>query len=435
MFVELNGINGIVLDIDELVDPNSISLSEGLGSLIEVSLSNNRSLRLITTSLDSTGAQTLIAKLPKLKPGQIVLPTNELEHAYAGNQILRALRTMRLHSESVLFVGRNRDHILTAQNLHLGTVLISSENSLPNMLLGADFLIEEASDLKQILSGDLGGYLGEALAAPSDSFILGQPSKVCWFRIPHPLVGLEVVVTGRYFLAADPRFSKHAFSARIISFKNHPNRHMETFARIIGNILPLINNGEFDIVTRIPPKPSSQIDKLGQALRIVPRISKIEENRIRLDALKCLRDYPPQHTVGSYENRQANVEDVFLADDAVRGKSVVLIDDILTSGSTIKSAIDCLKAKGCKSVYPLVLAIHPSSAATDSPAEIHCQKCGGLLAHRFNRTSGQIFWGCENYWDDPGGHTSLRFIEGVRRLNVIHGDRISALDPDRDIPF
>ncbi len=55
--------------------------------------------------------------------------------------------------------------------------------------------------------------------------------------------------------------------------------------------------------------------------------------------------------------RQQNVRDVYQADEKiVKGKSVILMDDVATTGSTILACTDALMSAGACEVYALTIA-------------------------------------------------------------------------------
>jgi ComF family protein len=73
-------------------------------------------------------------------------------------------------------------------------------------------------------------------------------------------------------------------------------------------------------------------------------------------ALKRTRNTRPQ--VGlSAEERRHNVEGAFVADPAhVKGKRILLIDDVTTTGSTISACAQTLQTAGASAVFGLTLA-------------------------------------------------------------------------------
>lgn len=82
------------------------------------------------------------------------------------------------------------------------------------------------------------------------------------------------------------------------------------------------------------------------------RVSLPEDKK----ALQRMRNTSPQVGLGA-KDRVTNVAGAFVADSSkVAGKSVLLIDDVCTTGSTLKSAAEALMAAGAKRVSGYCLA-------------------------------------------------------------------------------
>ncbi|MEZ4633257.1 MAG: phosphoribosyltransferase family protein [Deinococcales bacterium] len=60
--------------------------------------------------------------------------------------------------------------------------------------------------------------------------------------------------------------------------------------------------------------------------------------------------------------REKNVQGAFRAREAARGKRILLIDDVYTTGATIKSCAESLKRIGAKDVYLATVARTKPSA-------------------------------------------------------------------------
>ena len=74
------------------------------------------------------------------------------------------------------------------------------------------------------------------------------------------------------------------------------------------------------------------------------------------DALKKMRETRSQ--VGlTIAQRSENVQDAYQADSrVVKGKSVLIMDDVATTGSTISACTAALLSEGAKEVYVLTIA-------------------------------------------------------------------------------
>jgi predicted amidophosphoribosyltransferase len=76
--------------------------------------------------------------------------------------------------------------------------------------------------------------------------------------------------------------------------------------------------------------------------------------------LERVKPTPSQGTMPSAEARRKNVAGAFLVPkerrSAVKGRRVLLIDDVLTTGATASASARALKRAGAMSVFVLALA-------------------------------------------------------------------------------
>jgi len=77
--------------------------------------------------------------------------------------------------------------------------------------------------------------------------------------------------------------------------------------------------------------------------------------------LSRTRETPPQSSLPA-SGRYANVKGAFAASPRARGRILVLVDDVVTTGATLFAAADALCAAGAEDVRALVLARTPESA-------------------------------------------------------------------------
>lgn len=77
-------------------------------------------------------------------------------------------------------------------------------------------------------------------------------------------------------------------------------------------------------------------------------------------ALKRVRFTQPQVGLNAQE-RQRNVEDAFVAHPNLKGRKVLLIDDVYTTGATLRACAKVLLDAGVREVYALALATPTAS--------------------------------------------------------------------------
>lgn len=78
---------------------------------------------------------------------------------------------------------------------------------------------------------------------------------------------------------------------------------------------------------------------------------------IAVDILRRTRGTPPQAEIANRRQRLQNVEDIFTAHESVvRGRNILLFDDVFTTGATIRSACKTLKRVGAGSVWAITMA-------------------------------------------------------------------------------
>ena len=75
------------------------------------------------------------------------------------------------------------------------------------------------------------------------------------------------------------------------------------------------------------------------------------------DCLVRVNQAQPQVRAVNVEQRRRNVAGAFACqDERVRGKQIILVDDVCTSGATLESCAAALKDRGATSVWGLTLA-------------------------------------------------------------------------------
>lgn len=93
----------------------------------------------------------------------------------------------------------------------------------------------------------------------------------------------------------------------------------------------------------------------NQSLILAEFLSKDLDLPLETDLIYRNR-YTPSQTKLSRKARRTNIKGAFTAFPKVRGKNLVLVDDICTSGATLLEAARTLKRQGARTVWCLALA-------------------------------------------------------------------------------
>lgn len=305
-----------------------------------------------------------------------------------------------------------------------------------------DFIVRyAAAELTDILAGKAGGHFAEdAVSWPQLHPFKLQSKSVYHFDIAaenHPHV--KVAFGGRYFKTEDARYGLNPLSQRIINAKNNPDRHAVMFSNIFAHLIMWHTKGDFDLVGVVPARPGKD-DRNAKYASLLPernpfKNAGIGKERIDVDALRCIRDYGSLKSSGGANRRAEEIRGAFEANQSVRGKRVVVLDDIYSTGSTMSECIETLLTAGAAQVLPFVLAYHPLhsiSLAKLDETETICGGCQAAMVPRFNKTTGEVFYGCSNYFSG-GAHDRKTFVE-VQRQRISKAEaRIMAVDDDFDI--
>ena len=121
---------------------------------------------------------------------------------------------------------------------------------------------------------------------------------------------------------------------------------------------PALNGLQFDAVLAVPMHPVRQrIRGYNQSERLARVLSR--ELCLPLSANKLVRVHSTRPQVGlSAETRRTNLRGAFAVkpEASVMEKTLLLVDDVVTSGSSLHECALALKGAGAKAVYALTLA-------------------------------------------------------------------------------
>ena len=110
-----------------------------------------------------------------------------------------------------------------------------------------------------------------------------------------------------------------------------------------------------DLVVPVPLyRKRLQQRSYNQALLLAREFARIRKLSVPTDLLLKVRDTEPQQGL-SAKQRGQNLQGVFNLQGSVSGATVLLVDDVLTTGATVEACSQVLLAGGAKAVYVAVI--------------------------------------------------------------------------------
>ena len=130
-------------------------------------------------------------------------------------------------------------------------------------------------------------------------------------------------------------------------------------ARGLGEAMAARAPRDIDIVVPVPLHAARAADRgFNQAALLARPIARSLRAPLGARVLERVRDTPRQAALDR-ANRFMNVKSAFRCrePDAVRGKRVLVVDDVRTTGATIAECCAVLARAGARAIHPYVLAV------------------------------------------------------------------------------
>jgi HAD superfamily hydrolase (TIGR01549 family) len=222
---------------------------------------------------------------------------------------------------------------------------------------------------------------------------------------------------GRYFRPDDQRSSGHQLSRLVLDAKNDPGKDARIAAIFEALAAQVPSRGRPKLIVSVPPAPGGARDRFTTARAVLASRYGARDGGGVLEMRFAVEDYK----LAPRGERAALNLDRFVA-TPLSGETVLLIDDVLTSGSQSAACREALRSAGCGTVTVITLAV-----AQDKLPE-KCPSCGSSLVRRARRSDGSPFFGCTSY---PTCRYTRSLVSGQRaqptRANSEGGSRRTAI--------
>jgi len=210
-----------------------------------------------------------------------------------------------------------------------------------------------------------------ACQAPSDSHEHNPICSKCWSGIARyegpscSICGLPTVseYTGlcAECLTKTPPFSRITCysiyegalkeSIHLLKFNG-----VKRLAKPLGSLLAQLTSNDFDAVIPVPLHISRLREReFNQAALLGYHLSKTFKKPLLPDALRKIRQTELQTAVSGKE-RRANLRGAFSASGDMSGMRLLLVDDVITTGATVRECSSILKKNGAHEIKVVALA-------------------------------------------------------------------------------
>ena len=145
----------------------------------------------------------------------------------------------------------------------------------------------------------------------------------------------------------------------LLRFKFRGGRgNAEGYGKILSQCVAEHFGGEFDLVTYVPVSEKRRRERGYDQTYLLARETCRAWDTSPVTLLRKTRHTPAQSTLKTPEERKANVLGVYEAVNAeqIADARILLIDDILTTGATLRECVRVLREAGAHSVLCATLA-------------------------------------------------------------------------------
>ena len=137
--------------------------------------------------------------------------------------------------------------------------------------------------------------------------------------------------------------------------------------------------------------------------------------------IECVKDFTQKGN--DYLTRKENVRGKYKVRENydIKNKTVLFIDDVYASGSTVDEITRILYEAGAKNVIALVLSVNQLvESSSVSFHKISCSLCGSNMSLKYNNADKILFFGCDKYRQHIINNTSLSISVGLEKLKSIN---------------
>ena len=354
----------------------------------------------------------------KIEPFQLFFAPSIMTHR-------QCVKLLELAPTEMVYVSKSIDFINNAMEFLTGTIWVTEKVRYEEASRVADLVSKNIQTLYNDLQNGIKGFIGEAAlfpgAVPKGRIIstsLTVDEDTC------PLIFL-----GRYYGHEHYMCQLHPYSSALYLNKREAKKYYGIFNDVISALYTtavkkIMTAIEIDGICSVPPRTGLE-NRFSSVLKTVSGNTGISNYN---GLLESTRQHLSQKSL-SQKDRAENIKGVFQATRILHGENIVLIDDIVSTGSTLRECIRMLKKAGAGKIVMLVLAINQihGSYWSSFPAQVSCPQCREKMHLLVNSKNKQLFYSCYSCRNQTMSFDSGRqsVISCVNREVAIKNDEIT----------
>ncbi len=327
------------------------------------------------------------------------------------------LKLSGLDNTEIAYVSSNYEFIERACCFFCGSVWITNQVYLKDTKILPDLIVDDIESLAKYIERNVMGFFGELSIFPYLDSSYGQlRGFIQGVELDVDGEGMLLYIAGRYFSNRHYMNSLHPYS-RALFLNKKDGKAEGVFNNVFTNVFSvlikqIINGRDVEGVCAVPSRPN-KADRFKDILNNISQECKIKNLG---DNFRCKTHYPDQKTLNAKE-REENIRGVFRYNGDLSGKRVILIDDIVTTGATLRECIRELRCVGATEVIAVVLAVNqigPTYWSAILP-QVSCLECGGHMELWVNQQGG-FFYSCPGCYHSSGKSITMDFDDGWKKL-------------------
>lgn len=360
----------------------------------------------------------IIKKIIVTKTDKLISYENSIMYFDLYDLIQEVMEKEKCESYAIIPISKDILFLKSMIEYHIGTILVGNliHDFLKNI---PDYDVLTIKQIVEVLNYGRKGYCAEIFATYESS---KKTMSLLFCNESITLAdGSERVVDlyfgGRYYANKHMYILNDPLSHIVKQFKSRYVKVVDLFFDLACRYIAQIEN--VDSFTYIPLKPADIKEGKFDRFNNLKLIGLKKEN-MQLDTfLRCIKDFS-QKGNDLYVRREI-VKGAFEVIKDVENKTIVIIDDVFSTGSTILEAVKILYEAGAKKVIAVLLSVNQLTESSIKYKNLKCNICGSNMKLRMNKSSGQLFFGCENYQEHENGKSStIDLLSGMDTLKEIN---------------